>query len=271
MSHEVKDFDAEVIERSRVLPVVVDFWAEWCGPCKVLGPILERLEKKSEGRWELAKLDTDRNQEVAMRYGIRGIPSVKLFVDGNVVNEFTGAMPEPMVVQWLEKSLPSKIRKEVEQAQRLLLEGRDEEGRKLLERLHAEDPADEQVRVLLAGALVMADPARAVELVAPIEAYSEQYQMVEAIRSVAGLLQKSAHPEQLAESAAKGEYLAGAQALAQGDFAAAVRHFVAVIRTDRQYDDDGARKACIAIFRILGDEHPVTAQYRREFSSALYS
>ena len=100
MNYEVQDFQKEVIERSKNIPVLVDFWAEWCGPCKMLGPILERLAEKYKDIWALAKLDTDNNQEIAMEYGIRGIPNVKLFVNGNVADEFTGALPENMVEQW---------------------------------------------------------------------------------------------------------------------------------------------------------------------------
>ncbi|MCZ6756762.1 MAG: thioredoxin, partial [Bacteroidetes bacterium] len=94
MSVEVQNFQEDVIEASSEVPILVDFWAEWCGPCRVLGPVLEKLEAEQNGEWRLAKVDTDQHPEVSMQYGIRGIPAVKLFVDGNVVSEFTGALPE---------------------------------------------------------------------------------------------------------------------------------------------------------------------------------
>jgi len=268
-NHEIADFSLEVIERSRSVPVLVDFWAEWCGPCKVLGPILERLEQKSEGRWVLAKVDTDKHQDLALQYGVRGIPNVKLFLDGRVANEFTGALPERAVDQWLERVLPNRFRKEVRETERLIRHGKVAEAEHALESLLSRDPANTQVRVMLAELCLSSDYRKAVELVREIEEDSEFFPKAEAVRTIGALREKLDHADSLPEDPVRELYLSAIRELVQGDHAGAVEKFIAVIRSNRHYDHDGARKACIAEFRLLGDEHKVTRSFRREFGSAL--
>lgn len=269
MKYEITDFTSDVIERSSKLPVVVDFWADWCGPCRALSPILERLAERSGDRWVLATVDTDAHQDLAARYGVRGIPNVKLFVDGKVVGEFSGALPERAVEQWLARALPGKHEKDLAAAEALLAREDYTAARAILEGILQHEPDNEQARVLLAGTYVFSDAPRAAELVGRIEEHSRHFPMADAICTYARLLARGT--ETLPEGPAKDRYRAALGHLARKEFDAALEDFIEVIRQDRPYDDEGARRAVIAIFRILGDDHPVTQKHRRAFSSALYA
>jgi len=270
MTYEISDFQIDVINRSHTIPVLVDFWAEWCGPCKMLGPVLERLAEKSNSQWALAKVDTDKNQSLARQYGIKGIPNVKLFVDGKVANEFTGALPETAIAQWLKKALPDRFRKEIERAQQMLKEKNTSEAQSVLEEIIKQEPGNQHARVLLAQSLIFSDPDEAVELVDGIEEHSEHFPMVEAIRTFNSFTMKLLHLDSLPDDPVKPTYVAALTELGAFNYDGAIERFIEVIRNNRYYDDDGARKGCIAIFRILGEEHDVTQKRRRDFSSALH-
>jgi putative thioredoxin len=270
MAHEVQNFAVDVIDRSRTVPVLVDFWAEWCGPCRTLGPVLERLAGKAAGRWVLAKVDTDRNQELAARYGIRGIPNVKLFIDGDVANEFTGALPESAVVQWLERALPDPLRNEVARAEALLRSGNVLEARAALGTVLAQSANHEHARVVLAGTYLESAPGKAIELLEGIEEDSKEFPVADAIRTFAAMTRKLERPDELPAHPVRGLYLEALRALGQREYDTALEKFIEVIRADRDYDDDGARKAVVAVFKVLGEDHPTTQKYRRSFSSALF-
>ncbi len=270
MGYDTEDFATDVIDRSFTVPVLVDFWAEWCGPCKVLGPVLERLAQQQTGSWVLTKVDTERHPTIAAQYAIRSIPNVKLFVDGKVSNEFVGALPEPQVVEWLRQALPSKYRTQLDGAKQLLEEGSAAKAEEILQTVVAAEPGNDQAIVLLAQAVLSSDPSRAVGLVAPVALGSEYFDSAEAVRALANMFTIEEDLSLLPVDSARDVYLAAIRAARAGDFEAAIDGFVDVIRRNRYYDDDGARKACIAIFRLLGEDHPVTKSQRIAFSSALY-
>lgn len=271
MSFEITDFTNDVLKRSATIPVLVDFWAEWCGPCKALSPILERLAASNTDRWVLATVDTDTHQDIAARYGVRGIPNVKLFVDGNVINEFTGLLPEYAITQWLEKSLPNPFQKDIEKASRLIAQNSITEAQAILENVHQKDSRNEDARVLLARTYASEDPARGKELVDGIEEDSPHFLLADAIRTFALIHERAKNPDSLPPDPAKSIYLKGVQGVTTLDFDNALRCFIEVLRINREYDDDGARKGCVAIFKILGEEHEIVQRHRRDFSGALYS
>ena len=270
MSHEVHDFQTEVLERSNTIPVLVDFWAEWCGPCRILGPVLERLAEKNKENWALAKLNTEAHPDIAMQYGIRSIPNVKLFVDGKAVNEFVGALPEPAIVEWLKKAIPEKQNPAVEEARAILLDLRFDDARTILEPVVQAEPGNQKARALLAKALFFSDPDRAADLVDGIEADSECYDLAEAVRVFNSLRQETA-AGRLPEAPVRGTYAQAAGVLLTREFDTALEKFIQVIREDRYYNEDGSRKACIAIFKYLGENHPTAQKWRKEFNRSLFS
>ncbi|NTU88166.1 MAG: thioredoxin, partial [Chlorobiaceae bacterium] len=114
MTTEHFDFQGDVLDQSHDIPVLVDFWAAWCAPCRMLGPVLERLAEKYSGSWRLVKIDTEQFPELAERFGVKGIPDVRLFVNGEIVDSFSGALPEHQIEQWLKKAIPGPYAREVE-------------------------------------------------------------------------------------------------------------------------------------------------------------
>lgn len=270
MSYEVDDFQTDVIEASQETPILVDFWAPWCGPCRQLSPILESLAEEHD-EWSLVKVNVDENGAAAREYGVRGIPAVKLFVDGEVEAEFTGVKPEHSVRNWLEEHLPSEEKNQIEQAKQLLEEGNFEEAEHLLWPVLEDDSEHDEAQVLMARALAFRDPTRAKALADAADvAEPTLRQTREAVQTVARLLEWADDSTPFPEGNGRDDYAAAVEALADQDFSTALEHFIDVVRTNRDYDDDGARKACVALFTLLGEQHPVTKEYRRTFDMSLY-
>ncbi len=267
---DTDNFELDVIRRSRDKPVLVDFWAEWCGPCRIIGPVLERLAGENGEDWELRKLDTEKYPGIARQYRITSIPAVKLFIDGEVKDEFVGALPEQMIVQWLGKALPSKFRQQLESVEALISERNFGEAHYLLSDILGNDPNDERGIVLLAQVELYSDPVRARETADRIPLGSKYFETAEAIKALSHLFQYTETPEVLDDSSVKRDYLESIRLLREGESESALEGFIGVIRRNRYFDDDGARKAVIAVFKLLGEDHETTRAYRNPFANALY-
>jgi putative thioredoxin len=271
MNYDLKNFESDVLKRSHKVPVLVDFWAPWCGPCKVLSPILERLVAAAAGRWVLVKVNTEEHPDLAERYEIASIPNIKLFRKGEVADEFLGALPESEIRRWLNKAIPSPHAATVARAQALLAEGAVAKAIKLLNPVLEAEPDNEPARILLAECLLAVDPSRVAATLQVIGTESEYAERAEVLRTLARVALAAEHPEQLPESKVRERYLAGARSIRKGDYASALEAFIEVIEKMRDYDNSGAQEAGKAIFKLLGVRHPIAERYYRAFTSALYS
>jgi putative thioredoxin len=246
------DFTARVLERSRDLPVVVDFWAEWCGPCKQLTPALERAATARAGKVELAKVDVDKNRGLQSAFRIQGIPAVKAFRDGRVAAEFTGALPPAQVERFFDSLVPSE-------ADELARSGEEADLRRALEL----EPSHPTARRTL-GRLLLArgDIDEAVKL---LEGAAGDFE-------AQGLLARLelTRDDASADGASAGSLSAAFDAWDRGDHAASLdalqTAFAAETDPDRR---DRIRRVMVAIFTELGPDDPLAREHRRRLSSAL--
>lgn len=278
MAYEMTDFQKDVVETSRVKPVVIDFWAQWCGPCRVLGPVIEKLAAEAKGKWALVKIDTDRHPDIAMQFQIRGIPAVKMVYNGQLIAEFTGAQPEAVIRQWLEKHLPEGLGGEEEEESwqervGMALAGGDrDEALRILESSDAEGDDAVIRKMLLVLPESVVDARELFSSVSAVEKFQMEQEVLETVERLHAIRAGDTVPVPVegGDGSLEEAYRKGVDMLFEHDFEQALNHFLTVMQKSRAYDEDGARKACLAIFALLGEPHPITHRYRRVFSMSLY-
>jgi len=275
MENITLDFQKDVIEASKTIPIVVDFWAEWCGPCKILTPVLEKLAGEANDTWKLVKVNSDEHQQLSAEYGISGIPAVKMFSGGKIIAEFVGALPEAQVHRWLDENIPTESRKLFEEAKKVLSDGDKSKAQNLFEQVINANPNNFEARILRAELIFEADGEKALDLVKDVPEDNPLYKNAQAIQTLSRLLNSfESISKQAQESDASpeawGHYLKGIQALQGHDYDAALKNWIEAIAIDKTIDDDGPRKACIALFGWLGQEHELMKKYHRSFTSALF-
>jgi putative thioredoxin len=243
------DFQQKVIERSRELPVIVDFWAEWCGPCRVLSPSLERAADSRQGKVDLVKVDVDSNQELAAQYRVQGIPAVKAFRDGEVVDEFVGALPAAAVERFFDSVVPSE-------SDALAAEGDEQSLRRAL----ALDPGHAAAATALGRILLARDEID--EALAVLENVAGDF-AAEGLAARAKLLSSDA-----AESLS--DLNEGLAALAEGDEARGLELLETALGIAQDETRDLIRQVMVGLFAELGADHPLSREYRRKLAAALY-
>lgn len=265
------DFEYEVLAYSQQTPVVVDFWAEWCGPCRSLSPILERLAHEAQGGFRLAKVNVDENPNLSLRYAVRSIPVVKAFRNGQMVTELIGAQPEPRIREFIRSIAPSKNDLALEKGFSLLGMRQPEKAEKAFRDVLNSTPGYPTALLGLSKSLILL--GRAIEAQAVLVNFpsSREYNSAEILKPLTeaiAMLDKGFHFD--GEDPLDAAFLNALRLVKRGNIEAAMDGFLDILRENKKYRNGEARRMMVALLELFGENDPVARQYRSELSSVLF-
>jgi putative thioredoxin len=273
------NFQEQVVERSRERPVVIDFWAPWCGPCRALGPVLEQLAAEKGGAFLLAKVNTDESPELAGAFQVNGIPAVFAVRDGQLIDRFEGLLPEDQVRRFIDRLVPSAA--EQQAAEALELEGRDPVAAEAAyRRLLATDSQGTAARVGLARVLLATEgrEAEAGKLLGPVDsgddaAEADRLRTVIALRQVPHADTDLAAARSAVDSTpddATAHYRLGRVLAARGEYRPAMDELIAAAERDKGLGGSEVRELLLKVFAVVGPRSPDADEYRRKLQNVLY-
>jgi putative thioredoxin len=265
------DFEYEVLAYSQNTPVVVDFWATWCKPCKVISPLLEKLANEAQGSFRLARLDVDENQNLALRYGVRSIPTQKAISQGEVVGELVGAQPEARLREFINKLLPpSPASLAAEKANSLL---RDHEW-KTAEQAFRDilDQYPDQVDCLLGLAKALLAQGTSYEAQQILDTFpaSRLFSEAESLLPLAAVYEQLQQNTLALDSDLDATFANSIRLAKRGNFPAAIDGLLEILRQNKRYRDGLARQIILALLSLMGEDDPQTRSYRSELTSVLF-
>jgi len=273
------DFQQQVLERSNTVPVLVDFWAAWCAPCRSLMPLLAKLAEDYGGKFFLAKVDTEAERELASQYGIRSLPTVKLFRNGKPVDEFMGALPEASVREFLDRHLPRESDALIDRALEAMTAGKPDEAISGLRAALEQDTYYLRSRLELARCLMQAgkldEADETLTAVSIADADKPEIKSLKAQLGIARNVAVAPDKKQLEQRITdnpkdcEARMQLAARLVLEQDYKSAMDQLLEVVRRDRSYDDDAGRRALLDIFSLLGDSDPLVKQYRGKLAMAL--
>ncbi len=276
----MNNFQQIVLDKSIEKPVLVDFWADWCQPCQTIMPMLAKLAEEYGGKFELAKVNADQEQELAGHFGVRSLPTMKLFYQGQIVDEQVGAVPESQVRQMLDRHIVSESQKLIQAATMAYQQGQTEQALEVLNHALAQDPDNAELKVTIAQMVyAQGDSNSAVALLDSLDEEGAKLDGAIKLRAeihmaeqladlppLADIEQRLAqNPQDLEALLQKSRHLS-----AQADYDNAMECLLEVMRIDRSYEDDAGRKGLLELFDMLGGEHPSVQMYRRKLFTLLH-
>jgi putative thioredoxin len=265
------DFEYEVLSYSQNTPVVVDFWATWCKPCKQLSPILETLANQANGSFRLAKVDVDESPNLALRYGVRSIPTVKAFIGGQIVAEFVGMQPLERIHDFLAKlTPPSEESLALEKAESLLSAHDWVSAEALLRDLMKQSPEQPDIQFGLARALLARGNAREARFLLRNFPASSLYARAEILRPLAESMWEMQEEQLEIESDLDAAFNNSLRLAARGKILPALDGLLDILRQEKRYRHDRGRQIYIALLEVIGNDDPDTIQYRSDLATALF-
>ena len=276
----MQNFQNLVLENSINKPVLVDFWADWCQPCQTIMPMLAKLAEEYAGKFELAKVNADDEQELAAHFGIKSLPTMKLFFKGQLVDERMGVVPESDIREMLDKHIVSESDQFMQAATMAYEQGQIEQALEMLNNALVKDPDNAELKITIAQMVqVQGDSESALSLLDSLDDEGNKLDAAIKLRAeinlaaqLADLPDLSEIEQRLSQNPADLEALLqkSRHLVARGDYDDAMECLLTIMRTDRSFEDDAGRSGLLGIFDMLGGEHPSVQKYRRKLFTLLH-